>query len=84
MPMLSGWSCGRASRSCWSVRRSTPCSGAFAAARLLTSVLYGGNALDPMTFTLVPLVLFAVAAVATFAPARRAALVDPAITLRAD
>lgn len=58
--------------------------GAFAAARLLTSVLYGGNALDPMTFTLVPLVLFAVAAVATFAPARRAALVDPAITLRAD
>jgi predicted permease len=58
--------------------------GAFAAARLLAGVLYGGNALDPMTFTLVPLVLIAVAAVATFAPARRAAAVDPAITLRAD
>ena len=55
-----------------------------AAAKLLGSVLYGGNALDPMTFTLVPLVLIGVATVATFAPARRAALVDPAITLRSD
>ena len=59
-------------------------AGAFAAARLLAGVLYGGNALDPMTFTLVPLVLIAVAALATFAPARRAAAVDPAITLSAD
>ncbi len=58
--------------------------GAYAAARLLASQLYGGNGLDPMTFTLVPLVLLAVAAVATYAPARRAATVDPAITLRAD
>ena len=59
-------------------------AGAFAAAQLLAGVLYGGNSLDPMTFTLVPLVLIAVAAVAIFAPARRAAAVDPAITLRAD
>ncbi len=59
-------------------------AGAFGAARLLASVLYGGNAFDPLTFTLVPLVLIAVAALATFAPARRAAAVDPAITLRAD
>ena len=58
--------------------------GAFAAARLLAGVLYGGASFDPMTFTLVPLVLIAVAAVATFAPARRAAAVDPAITVRAD
>lgn len=58
--------------------------GAIAASRLLASVLYGGDALNPVTFTLVPLVLLAVAAVATYAPARRAATVDPAITLRAD
>jgi ABC-type antimicrobial peptide transport system permease subunit len=58
--------------------------GAYGAARLLASQLYGGNGIDPMTFTLVPLVLLAVAAVATYAPARRAATVDPAITLRAD
>ena len=58
--------------------------GAFAASRLLGSVLYGGNSLDPMTFTLVPLVLITVAAAASFVPARRAAAVDPAITLRSE
>jgi predicted permease len=58
-------------------------AAAVGAARLLSGVLYGGG-LDPITFTVVPLLLITVAAVATFAPARRAALVDPAITLRAD
>jgi putative ABC transport system permease protein len=58
--------------------------GAFGAAQLLRGILYGESTLDPMTFTLVPLLLVGVAAIATFAPARRAALVDPAITLRAD
>jgi predicted permease len=57
---------------------------AVAASRALSGILYGGTALDPSTFTVVPLVLIAVAALATFAPARRAALVDPAITLRAE
>jgi ABC-type lipoprotein release transport system permease subunit len=37
-----------------------------------------------MTFVAVPLVLIGVAALATFVPARRAAQVDPAITLRAE
>ena len=59
-------------------------AGAIGATRLLAGILYGDNAVDPVTFTVVPLVLLAVAAVATFAPARRAALVDPAITLRSD
>jgi predicted permease len=59
-------------------------AGAFGAAQLLRGILYGESTLDPMTFTLVPLLLVGVAAVATFAPARRAALVDPAITLRAE
>lgn len=58
--------------------------GAVAASRLLAGVLYGDNSLDLTTFTLVPLVLIGVAALATFAPARRAATVDPAITLRTD
>ena len=57
---------------------------AVAASRALSGILYGGTTLDPATFTLVPLVLIAVAALATFVPARRAALVDPAITLRAE
>lgn len=58
--------------------------GALAASRLLASVLYGGNSLDLMTFTLVPIVLILVAAAASFVPARRAAAVDPAITLRSE
>ncbi|MBX3174972.1 MAG: ABC transporter permease [Gemmatimonadaceae bacterium] len=58
--------------------------GAFAASRLLQAVLYGDGGLDLTTFTLVPLVLVAVSALATWLPARRATAVDPAITLRAD
>lgn len=57
---------------------------AVVASRLLRAVLYGDGGLDLMTFTLVPLVLVAVSALATWAPARRATTVDPAITLRAD
>ena len=59
-------------------------AGAMAASRLLAGILYGDNTLDPVTFALVPCVLIAVAALATFAPARRAAAVDPAVTLRSD
>ena len=59
-------------------------AGAMAASRLLAGILYGDNTLDPVTFALVPFVLIAVAALATFAPARRAAAVDPAVTLRSD
>ncbi len=57
---------------------------AIGASRALASVLYGSNANDPATFALVPLVLIGVAALATFVPARRAAMVDPAVTLRAE
>ncbi len=57
---------------------------AVGASRVLASVLYGSNADDPATFALVPLVLIAVAALATFVPARRASMVDPAVTLRTE
>ena len=59
-------------------------AGAFAASRLLSGVLYGNNSIDITTFTVVPLVLIAVAAIATFAPARRASHVDPAISVRSE
>lgn len=59
-------------------------AGAVGASVLLRTVLYGEQGLDVVTFTVVPLVLLGVAALATWAPARRAAQVDPAITLRAD
>jgi predicted permease len=57
-------------------------SSASALARLLTHQLYGVTATDPLTFVAVTLLLVAVAAIACFLPARRAARVDPIVALR--
>ncbi|HEX4935107.1 MAG TPA: ABC transporter permease, partial [Gemmatimonadaceae bacterium] len=57
---------------------------AFGVARLIRGVLYGGGAVDPLTFTVVPLVLAGVAALACWVPARRAAGVDPVLAIRTD
>ncbi len=52
--------------------------------RLLSTLLYGIQAHDPLTFVGVAALLVGVALVASWLPARRAAKVDPAITLRAE
>jgi putative ABC transport system permease protein len=57
---------------------------ALAAARGLTSIVYGVGARDPGTFAAVALVLLAVALAACLLPARRAARVDPMVALRYD
>jgi predicted permease len=56
--------------------------GALAASRLLRGILYGASVVDPVTFVGVPLLLTAVAALASWLPARRASGVDPLEALR--
>jgi putative ABC transport system permease protein len=57
---------------------------AFGDARLIEHEPFGVPAADLTTFVLVPLVLVAVAAVACWLPARRAARVDPVVALGAE
>jgi ABC-type lipoprotein release transport system permease subunit len=57
---------------------------AAASCRLLKALLFGVQPLDPVTFTLAPIALLAVAALACYLPALRASRIDPAETLRCD
>jgi ABC-type antimicrobial peptide transport system permease subunit len=56
--------------------------GAVALSRVLSSLLFGVDALDAVTFAVAPAFLGAVGLVATWLPARRAARVDPVVALR--
>jgi ABC-type antimicrobial peptide transport system permease subunit len=58
--------------------------GAFGAARLVQGLLYDVSLVDPIAFAGVPIVLIAVATLAVYLPARRAAAVDPMKALKAD
>ena len=58
--------------------------GAFLFSRMLNNLVYGVGTRDPVTFTVVPVVLAGVAMLATAFPAWRASRVDPVIALRAE
>jgi predicted permease len=59
-------------------------AGAFALTRFMGSLLFGVKASDPLTFTLVPVLLAAAALIASYIPGRRASRIDPMISLRRD
>jgi len=50
--------------------------------RLMSTLLYGITPLDPMTYAVVPVILAIATVLASYLPARRAVLVDPAEALR--
>lgn len=57
---------------------------AFGVTRFMEGMLYDVQALDPVAFTLVPLTLIGVAALAVYLPARRAARIDPIGALKSE
>ena len=59
-------------------------AGAFALTRVLASMLFGVSATDGLTYVGLALLLAAIALLASYVPARRAARVDPLIALRSE
>ena len=57
-------------------------AGAVAVTRLMSRFLFETSPLDPLTYSVVPLLFCVLAVVAAWSPARRAAAVDPMVALR--
>jgi len=56
--------------------------GAYAVTRVMKSLLFGTTSSDPFTFAGVTLLLWFVALLASFIPARRASRIDPLVAIK--
>jgi predicted permease len=59
-------------------------AGAFAVTRIMRTLLFEVSATDPLTYVLVPVLLGAIALLASYLPSRQAARVHPALVLRGE
>ena len=59
-------------------------AGAFALTRLMRSLLFGVRSTDPLTFVAIAALLTLIALLASYIPARRAARIDPMVSLRCE
>ena len=58
--------------------------GAVVFTRLMASLLFGVEPFDPLTFAAAPILLAAIAVIATYVPSQRALAVDPVETMRTE
>jgi ABC-type antimicrobial peptide transport system permease subunit len=59
-------------------------AGAFALTRLMRSLLFGIRSTDPLTFIAIAALLAVIALLASYIPARRAARIDPMVSMRCE
>jgi ABC-type antimicrobial peptide transport system permease subunit len=59
-------------------------AGAFALTRLMRSLLFGVRSSDPLTFVAIAALLTLIALLASYIPARRAARIDPMVSMRCE
>ena len=57
---------------------------AFLLSRVMSSVVFGITARDPLTFTALPLLIAMVTMIACYLPARRASRIDPVVAIKQD
>ena len=57
---------------------------AFLLSRVMRSMVFGVTTHDPLTFTLLPILIVAVTTLACYLPARRASRIDPVVAIKQD